>query len=129
MNYFALGLRKTIRLLGASIGIFVMCLSLFAQTGAVIGGANVTVTNMETGVARTLVADEAGEYVAPNLNPGKYSVRVTVPGFQTFQRQNIDLEVGKDARIDAQLTPGQVTETVTVAEAAPLLDTTTATVT
>src|SRR5437868_6235407 len=139
---FAFGRRKTIRLLGASIGIFVMCLSLFAQintgrilgtvtdqTGAVIGGANVTVTNTETGVARTLVADEAGEYVAPNLNPGKYSVRVMVPGFQTVERQNIGLEVGKDARIDAQLSPGQVTETITVAEAAQLLDTTTATIT
>src|SRR5437588_10842646 len=103
MNYFRLGLPKTIRLMGASIGIFVMCLSLFAQintgrilgtvtdqTGAVIGGANVTVTNTETGVARTLVADEAGEYVAPNLNPGKYSVRFMVPGFQAVARQNID---------------------------------------
>jgi hypothetical protein len=142
MNYFALGVRKTIRLLGASVGIFVMCLSLFAQintgrilgtvtdqTGAVIGGASVTVTNTETGVARTLVADEAGEYVAPNLNPGKYSVRVMVPGFQAVERQNIDLEAGKDARIDAQLSPGQVTETITVAEVAQLLDTTTATVT
>src|SRR5438132_14063459 len=125
---------RTGRLLCAGIGIFVMCLSLFAQintgrilgtvtdqTGAVIGGASVTVTNTETGVARTLVADEAGEYVAPNLNPGKYSVRVMVPGFQAVERQNIDLEVGKDARIDAQLSPGQVTETITVAEAAQLL--------
>ena len=142
MNYLALDLRKTIRLMGASIGIFVMCLSLFAQinkgrilgtvtdqTGGVIGGASVTVTNTETGVARTLVADEEGEYVAPNLNPGKYSVRVMVPGFRTVERQNIGLEVGKDARIDAQLSPGQVTETITVAEAAQLLDTTTATIT
>src|SRR4029077_6818854 len=99
------------------------------QTGGVIAGAMVTVTNTETGVARNLVADGAGEYDAPNLNPGKYTVRASAAGFQAFERQNIELEVGKDARIDAQLTPGQVTQTVTVSESAPVLDTTSATVT
>src|SRR5216684_6246075 len=95
--------------------------SVTDQTGGVIAGAMVTVTNTETGVARNLVTDGAGEYIAPNLNPGKYSVRASAAGFQTFERQNIDLEVGKDARIDAQLTPGQVTQTVTVSETIPLL--------
>ncbi len=99
------------------------------QTGGVIAGAMVTVTNTETGVARNLVTDGAGEYIAPNLNAGKYSVRASTAGFQSFERQNIELEVGKDERIDAQLTPGQVTQTITVSEAAPLLDTTSATVT
>ena len=99
------------------------------QTGGVIAGAMVTVTNAETGVVRNLVADGAGEYDAPNLNPGKYTVRASAAGFQAFERQNIELGVGQDARIDAQLTPGQVTQTITVSEAAPLLDTTSATVT
>jgi hypothetical protein len=98
------------------------------QTGGVIAGAMVTVTNSQTGVARNLVADDAGEYNAPNLTPGTYTVKVTANGFQTFERQNIALGVGQDARIDAQLTPGQVTQTITVSEAAPLLDTTSATV-
>jgi hypothetical protein len=99
------------------------------QTGGVIASAMVTVTNSQTGVARNLVADDAGEYNAPNLIPGTYTVKVTANGFQTFERQNIALEVGKDARIDAQLTPGQVTQTVTVSETIPLLDATSATVT
>jgi hypothetical protein len=99
------------------------------QTGGVIAGAAVVVTNTETGVARSLVTDGAGEYDAPNLNPGKYSVRASAAGFEAFERQNIELEVGKDARIDAQLTPGQITQTVTVSESVPLLDTTSATVT
>ena len=99
------------------------------QTGGVIAGAMVTVTNTETGVARNLVTDGAGEYIAPNLNAGKYSVRASTAGFQAFERQNIELEVGKDERIDAQLTPGQVTQTITVSESIPLLDTTSATVT
>lgn len=130
------------KFLGAASAAFLICYSLSAQvntarilgtvtdqTGGVIAGAAVVVTNTETGVARSLVTDGAGEYDAPNLNPGKYSVRVSTAGFEAFERLNIELEVGKDDRIDAQLTPGQVTQTVTVSEAAPLLDTTSATVT
>src|SRR5437879_13550135 len=75
------------------------------QTGGVIAGAMVTVTNPQTGVARNLVADDAGEYNAPNLTPGTYRVRVAANGFQAFERQNITLGVGQDGGIDAQLTP------------------------
>jgi len=130
------------KFLGAASAALLFCLSLSAQintgrilgtvtdqTGGVIAGAAVVVTNTETGVARNLVTDGAGEYDAPNLNPGKYSVRVSTAGFEAFERQNIELEVGKDDRIDAQLTPGQITQTVTVSETTPLLDTTSATVT
>jgi hypothetical protein len=130
------------KFLGAASAALLFCLSLSAQintgrilgtvtdqTGGVIAGAAVVVTNTETGVARNLVTDGSGEYDAPNLNPGKYSVRVSTAGFEAFERQNIALGVGQDARIDAQLTPGQVTQTVTVSETTPLLDTTSATVT
>jgi hypothetical protein len=98
------------------------------QSGGVIAGAMVTVTNTATGVARTLTADQSGEYVAPNLALGTYSVRATAMGFQTFERQNITVGVGQDSRIDAQLTPGQVTQTVEVTAAAADLDTTSAVV-
>ena len=98
------------------------------QTGGVIAGAMVTVTNSETGVARNLVADQAGEYVAPNLNPGTYTVRASANGFQTFQRQNVALGLGQDARVDAQLAPGEVTQTVEVTANALQLDTTSAVV-
>src|ERR1700676_1010035 len=135
--------KKTIRgVLALSFAVLVLGFPLFSQvntgrilgtvtdqTGGVIAGAAVVVTTTETGVARNLVTDGAGEYDAPNLNPGKYSVRVSNAGFEAFERLNIELEVGKDDRIDAQLTPGQVTQTVTVSETTPLLDTTSATVT
>ena len=98
------------------------------QTGGVIAGAMVTVANSQTGVARNLTTDQAGEYVAPNLNPGTYVVRATAMGFQTFDRQNITVGLGQDTRVDARLTPGQVTQTVEVTAAAPLLDTTSAVV-
>src|SRR6202521_3354929 len=133
------GLRKSISLFVATLVVLLACPSLFAQvntgrilgtvsdqTGGVIAGAMVTVTNSQTGVARTLSADQAGEYVAPNLNPGTYTVRASSNGFQTFERQNITLGLGQDARVDAQLVPGQVTQTVEVTSAAPMLDTTSA---
>ncbi len=142
MNYFTSNVRKMIELLGATVAILVMSLSLFAQvntgrivgtvtdqSGGVIAGAMVAVTNVDTGVARSLITDDAGEFSAPNLNAGKYSVRASATGFQAFERQNIELEVGKDVRIDVQLTPGQVNQTITVSESVPQLDTTTATVT
>jgi hypothetical protein len=141
-NFSAQGVSVFKKSLGIVSAAFLICLSVSAQintgrilgtvtdqTGGVIAGAMVSVTNSQTGVARNLVADDAGEYNAPNLTPGMYTVKVTANGFQTFERQNITLGVGQDARIDAQLTPGQVTQTITVSEAAPLLDTTSATVT
>jgi hypothetical protein len=98
------------------------------QSGGVVAGAMVTVTNTGTGVARTLTTDQAGAYVAPDLIPGTYSVGVTVMGFKTFQQQNITVGVGQSTRVDAQLTPGQVTQTVEVTAAAPMLDATSAVV-
>ena len=98
------------------------------QTGGVIAGAMVTVTNTDTNVARNLVTDASGEYLAPNLNAGTYSVKATFAGFQTFERQSVNLQVGVDARVDCQLTPGQVTQTVQVTESALALDTTSAVV-
>src|ERR1700722_2038264 len=126
MNCVTFGFRKMILAVGASVAVFAMSLSMFAQintgriagtiidqSGGAIANAMVTVTNVDTGVARNLVTDEVGEFFAPNLNAGKYSVRASAPGFQAFERQNIEVEVGKDARIDAQLTPGQITQTIT----------------
>ena len=98
------------------------------QSGGVIADAMITVTNTGTGVARTLTADQAGAYNAPNLNPGTYSVRAGAMGFQTFERQNITVGLGQDSRVDAQLTPGQVTQTVEVTAAPALSDTTSAVV-
>ena len=98
------------------------------QSGGVIADAIVTVTNTATGVARTLTADQAGAYNAPNLNPGTYSVRAGAMGFQTFVRQNITVGVGQDTRVDAELMPGEVTQTIQVTESSMQLDTTSAVV-
>jgi hypothetical protein len=62
--------------------------------------------------------------VAPDLLPGTYSVHVTLMGFKTVDRQGILLETGRDVRVDVQLSPGKVTQTVEVTGAVPLVDAT-----
>jgi hypothetical protein len=126
--------------LGATLGVLLFSLALFAQgnfgrilgtvtdqTGAVLAGATVTVTDTERGVARALTTDAAGEYNAPTLIPGTYSVRVEANGFKRLDRQNIVLEVGKEVRVDLTPQPGDQTQTVTVTEAIPLVDAASAT--
>src|ERR1700691_2684137 len=58
------------------------------QTGGAIGGAMVTLTDVARGETRPLVTDAAGQYAAPNLIPGTYTVRAEFMGFQTVQREN-----------------------------------------
>jgi hypothetical protein len=131
---------KAIRLVGLSIGIFLACLPLSAQTytgrilgtvtdqtGAALAGAQVVITDMQRGVTRSLTTDQAGAYVAPDLSPGVYKIRAEAKGFKSVERLNIELEVAKDARIDLTLQPGQVSETVVVTGEVPLLDTTSST--
>ncbi|HEV7927980.1 MAG TPA: carboxypeptidase-like regulatory domain-containing protein, partial [Verrucomicrobiae bacterium] len=97
------------------------------QSGGVVAGATVTVIDTQRGVARTLKTDEAGEYNAPTLIPGTYTVRAEAKGFKTVERQNVVLEVGKEVRVDLTVQPGEQTQTITVTEAIPLVETTNAT--
>jgi hypothetical protein len=131
--------RKSVCLLATAMSVLLCCGSLFAQasgrilgtvtdqTGAVLPGAAVTVTDTERGIARSLVTDAAGEYNAPTLLPSTYTVRVQAPGFKTLDRPNIVLEVGKEIRVDLTPQPGEQNQTVTVEAAAPLVDATSAT--
>src|SRR6266571_8200820 len=96
-------------------------------SGAVIPGATVSIIDKDRGLARTLTTDEAGLYNAPNLIPGTYTVRAELPGFKTLDRGNVVVEVGSEIRVDLTIEPGQQSETVTVNEAIPLVDTTGAT--
>ena len=95
------------------------------SSGAVVSGAKVTITNTSTGISRTLMTTAAGDYNAPNLEPGPYTVAAEAPSFKRSQRTTIQLEVAKDLRVDFKLEPGGVNETVTVSEEAPMVDTTT----
>ena len=83
-----------------------------------------TVTDVERGVSRTLTTDTAGQYSAPSLTPGSYSVRAEFAGFQTLNRTGVTVGVGQAVRVDLSMQPGAQTQTVTVTEAVPLINTT-----
>ncbi|HEY6945067.1 MAG TPA: TonB-dependent receptor [Candidatus Acidoferrum sp.] len=97
------------------------------QSGGFVANARVTITDVARGVSQNLTTDSDGAYVAINLLPGTYTVRAEYKGFKTFERKNILLEVGKDVRIDAVLQPGTATETITITEEVPMVDTTSTT--
>ena len=71
---------------------------------------------------RTAVTDGQGNYLIVDLRPGTYSVTFTLPGFNTFVREGIELPAGFTATVHAELTVGAVEETVTVTGASPVVD-------
>ena len=102
--------------------------SVVDQSGGAIAGATVIILDVQRGTTRTLTTDDSGAYAAPNLLPGSYKVRAEFKGFKTFERQNLTLEVGQDLRVDATLEPGEQSQTITISESAPLIETTNATI-
>ncbi len=93
------------------------------QSGAVVAGANVKVTNEGTNIATTVQTNENGRYFAPSLKPGVYTVAASRSGFKTVVNSGVTLQVNQAARLDLTLQVGEVTETVTVSGEAPLLST------
>lgn len=92
-------------------------------SGAVIVGAEVTLTNNATGQVRAVTTNESGNFIAPFLVPGVYEVRVSSPGFRSASRAGLELQIGDVARVDFRLELGQVAEVVEVSGGAPLLST------
>src|SRR5579872_2345076 len=101
--------------------------TLTDQSGAAVAGATVTVTDTQRGTSRTLTTDESGNYVAADLQPGTYKIRAEAKGFKTAERPSVGVEVATDVRADFALQPGQVSETVTINEDIPLVNTTSST--
>ena len=119
----------------------VLCLSLFAvpvfsqsdrgtitgtvsdPAGAVIANAPIQARNTETGVVYDAATSGTGNYTIGQLPAGSYDVSTTVPGFKKYIRQGLVVQVAQVLRIDMMLEVGANTDSVTVTEAAPLLNT------
>src|ERR1035441_8806174 len=93
------------------------------SSGAIVPNAKVTVTEVNTGANRSGQTNESGNYTFPDMAPGQYAITVEVSGFKKETRKDIALAVNSSTRIDVQLTPGNITETVEVTGAPPLLQT------
>src|SRR5262245_5414023 len=70
------------------------------QTGAILPGAEVTATQIETGVVRAAVTDETGTYLLPNLPIGPYRLEGMLPGFKTHVQSGIVLQVAANAAVN-----------------------------
>jgi len=93
------------------------------SSGASVANAKVTITETNTGIARTSQTNESGNYVFPDLPPGTYAVTAEQPGFKRASRIGIDVIVNTTGRVDLVLQPGNVAETVTVEAETPILQT------
>jgi len=139
MELFASTKKQVLRTLAASFGLLLCCIPAFSQlnlgriygavsdqSGAVVPGVMVTVTDVARGVSRTLTTDNAGQYAAPSLVPGTYNIRAEATGFSVSQRQDVAVGVGQDVRIDLALQTGAQTQEVIVTGTPPIINTTSA---
>ena len=91
--------------------------------GAAVPGATVTIVNKETNLTRDTVTNTEGTYNLVNVPPGPYDVKISLQGFREGVRSNVPVTIGQISRIDMALEVGTVSETVTVASEAQLLQT------
>jgi Carboxypeptidase regulatory-like domain/TonB-dependent Receptor Plug Domain len=93
------------------------------NTGGVVPGATVTLTNLETGVTTVRVTEANGSFEFMTVRIGRYKLTAELQGFSTAVAEGFQVTVGARQRVDLQLAPGQVTETVEVTGAASVLET------
>lgn len=131
-------MRKAIELITLSIVVsvfFVAQISAQATTASVTGrvvdgqgnvvpGAKVTAKNRATGSERTAITSSDGDYLIPELAPGRYDITVEAQSFSRALVEDLELNVGARQTINIDLKPGNVSETVTVTMDVPLVETT-----
>ena len=124
-------LSRFVRTLAAVITIGLLsALTLHAQTptaqisgrvtdasGGVLPGVDVIITNTNTGLVRSVVTNEAGQYSVPSLPIGPYKIEAALQGFRTFVRSDVVLQVNANIVVDPALSVGELNETITVSAA------------
>jgi hypothetical protein len=90
------------------------------NSGAILPGVTVTVTNTDTGAERVVITNEEGVYRAPLLPLGTYTVGAELQGFRKFEQKGVTLSAGQVALINITLNVGNVSETVTVTGESPV---------
>src|SRR5215467_12972343 len=92
-------------------------------SGGSIAGANVTLTNQDTGVTQTMTTNSLGDYIFAPIKIGTYSITAEFKGFQKVQQNNVKVDVQQKVLADITMPPGAAAETVDVNEAPPALQT------
>jgi len=134
MTYLTVGKQ---RWAGVWLGLMLFQLAAFGQasfqaqirgvvqdaSGGVVPNAKVTITNVATNISVSARTDERGSYTFNGLHPTTYSVTVEAQGFQAKEEKDVVLAASQQSTLDFTLMPAGVASSVTVTEAAPLLDT------
>jgi hypothetical protein len=94
------------------------------SSGGSVAGAEVTATNMDTGVGRRTTTGAEGYYSVPNLHSGHYSVTVKFAGFKTATSQDITVQVQQTTRADFTMSAGDISQQVEVTSEVPLVQST-----
>src|SRR5438132_7687809 len=84
------------------------------QTGAVLPGVEIVVTQSQTGATRNTVTNEAGLFILPSLPLGSYQLEASLPGFRTYVQTGIVLQVDNNLSINPVMQVGQTTENIEV---------------
>src|ERR1700742_151698 len=92
------------------------------STGAAVPNASINIENIATHVSRTLQTNSTGDYSAPSIDPGFYSITVEATGFTKVVRERVQIEVGNDIKIDFRMKIGSINEPVEVKDEAPLTE-------
>ena len=96
--------------------------SVVDQSAAVVTGAKVEIVSQDTGAVSSLVSNEAGLFKAPFLNPGKYTVKVSSPGFRSYEQKDLEVALSRESLVNVKLEIGQVGDTVQVEASAPIIE-------
>ena len=92
-------------------------------SGAALPNANVTIRNLATGISTTVQADAGGDFLFPNVRAGSYRISAELQGFSTAIVEQVTVAVNARQRVDLVMTPGTVTESIVITDAAQLLET------
>ena len=98
--------------------------TILDSQGSAVPGAQITVTNQDTGAVRTANSGDDGLYTVPQVDAGKYTLEVKASGFGVKKITGAEVVVATDTRLDVKLDVGSVEQSIAVTEAAPLVDTT-----
>ena len=124
---------RSVRILALFTGIILLPVAVFAQasiagtvkdaSGAVLPGVTVEAASpVLIEKVRSVVTDGSGAYRIVDLRPGPYTVTFTLPGFNTFKRDGIELTGSATAVVDGEMKVGALEETITVSGEAPIVD-------
>src|SRR5258708_6723152 len=99
--------------------------TVFDNTDAVLPGVTVTLTSELTGQTQTTSTTATGAFLFPQVQPGRYTVTMTLAGFKTATFTQVEVNVGAERSLTARLEVGQLAETVNVTAGGGLIQTTT----